>query len=124
MAMMMTKLIHPQLKRRTTNQETFQRDSFYRCSSPQTEGKLKKLLRFKGTCKAHSKRTRNRSANKEMKLFKCRLRNVHTIYQDFHTEIIIMSIYELFCCLLIFLRSIFAPRILETAAEKGATESE
>lgn len=40
--------------------------------------------------------------HKEWKLFKCRLRNVHTIYQDFHTEIIIMSICEIFCCLLSF----------------------
>lgn len=37
----------------------------------------------------------NKFVIKEWKLFKCRLRNVNTIYQDFLTEIIILSIYEI-----------------------------
>lgn len=82
--------------------------------------KLKSLLRFKRSCKTqqlHVKGHKTVVAHKEWKLFKCRLRNVHTIYQDFHTEIIIMSIYEVF-----LLSPHFSPfsfvRILETAAEK------
>lgn len=82
--------------------------------------KLKSLLRFKRSCKTqqlHAKGHKTVVAHKEWKLFKCRLRNVHTIYQDFHTEIIIMSIYEVF-----LLSPHFSPfyfvRILETAAEK------
>lgn len=65
---------------------------------PSKYWKLKSLLRFKRSCNARKPQKGHETviAHKEWKLFKCRLRNVNTIYQDFRTEIIIMSIYEVF----------------------------
>lgn len=61
--------------------------------------------------------------HKEWKLFKCRLRNVNTIYQDFHAEIIVVSIYEqilLFVSILfVRLMVVWAAMTARRSIEKG-----
>ena len=78
--------------------------SFWRLHLGQIEKKRSSLTSFHGSKDREGPKKYGKFCyHKEWKLFKCRLRNVNTIYQDFHTEIIIMSICERsFCCLLTF----------------------